>query len=93
MPRLGRLSTVNLVYIDVPNEVLPAARRIPQTTLLSGEALDDAHTRLSGYAANEAIAELKALGATVTIVKDEAAYQANIDELLRQVRERERPSG
>jgi hypothetical protein len=82
---------MNIVYADLPDDQVGAARALAGTEFLSGTELEGGKTRLEGYASDEAVPELEALGATVTILKSSAEVVSDSQELLAMIDEPEPP--
>jgi hypothetical protein len=69
---------LNLVFADLPVDAVAAARALTATEFLGGTALEGGMARLEGYATDEGVSQLQALGATVTIVKSSAQLKADL---------------
>jgi hypothetical protein len=82
---------LNLVQAELPDDQLAAARTLAGTEFLGGTPLDGGRTRLDGYASDEAVTELEALGATVTILKNSTEAESDFEELLAMIDEPEPP--
>jgi hypothetical protein len=82
---------VNLVYAELPDGQVLAARALAGTEFLGGTPLDGGRTRLDGYASDEAVPELEALGATVTILQNSTEAETQFEELLAMIDEPEPP--
>ena len=76
-----RRGPLNLVHVDGTLEAAIAVRNMPDVTIREGGQLEDGRTRISGYVPTEAFPAIEALGATITVVKDEAALEAQDAEL------------
>lgn len=72
---------MNLVHIDGTHEALLAVRNMPGVTIVGGGELESGQARVSGYVPTAAFADIEALGATITVVKDEATLEAEDEEL------------
>ncbi|MGN6274769.1 MAG: hypothetical protein ACTHNP_02415 [Solirubrobacterales bacterium] len=82
---------MNLIYAELADDQLAAAQALAGTEFLGGTSLDGGKTRLEGYASDEAIPELEALGATVTVLKTSAEEEEGFEELLAMIDEPEPP--
>lgn len=82
---------MNLVHIDGTHEALLAVRNMPAVTIVGGGELEGGQARISGYVPTAAFADIEALGATITVVKDEAAVEAQDEELYALFDEEEPP--
>jgi hypothetical protein len=82
---------LNLVHTDLPDGSIAAARALAGTEFLGGTPLDGGRTRLEGYATDEAVSQLEALGATVTVLKSSAEEGGDFEELLAMIDEPEPP--
>ena len=82
---------MNLVHADLPDDAVAAARALAGTEFLSGTPLEGGKTRLEGYASDEAVSELEAAGATVTILKGSTEEDDDFQQLLAMIDEPEPP--
>jgi hypothetical protein len=82
---------LNLVHADLPDGEVGAARALLGTEFLGGTSLDGGRTRLEGYATDEAISQLEALGATVEVLKTSAEEGEDFEELLASIDKPEPP--
>jgi len=82
---------LNLVYAELPDDAVAAAKELPGTEFLGGTPAEGAKTRLEGYASDGAIPELEALGATMTILKSSSEAESDSQELLAMIDEPEPP--
>jgi hypothetical protein len=82
---------MNLIYAELADDQLAAAQALAGTEFLGGTPLDGGKTRLEGYATDEAVPELEALGATVTILKTSTEEDEGFQELLAMIDEPEPP--
>ena len=82
---------MNLVHADLPDDAVAAARALPSTEFLGGTPLEGGKTRLEGYASDDGISELEALGATVTILKSSTEAESDFQGLLAMIDEPEPP--
>jgi hypothetical protein len=82
---------MNLVYVEVPDDQVAAARVLAGTEFLSGTQLEGGRTRLEGYATDAAVPQLEALGATVTVLKSSTEADEDFQELLAMIDEPEPP--
>ncbi|MFL5897125.1 MAG: hypothetical protein ACJ76D_01470 [Solirubrobacterales bacterium] len=82
---------MNLVHAELPDDAVGAAKALPTTEFLGGTAVEGGKTRLEGYATDEGVPELEALGATVTILKSSTEAESDSQELLAMIDEPEPP--
>ncbi|MGN6816542.1 MAG: hypothetical protein ACTHK3_10740 [Solirubrobacterales bacterium] len=82
---------MSLVYADLPDDAVAAAKALAGTEFLGGTPLEGEKTRLEGYASDAAVSELEALGATMTILKSSAEVESTSQELLAMIDEPEPP--
>jgi hypothetical protein len=82
---------LNLVHVDGTPEAVLAVRQRPDVTILGGQELERGRARVSGYVPTEAFSDIEALGATITVVKDEATLQAQDEQLYALFDEGESP--
>ena len=82
---------MNLVYAELPDDAVAAAKALPETEFLGGTPLEGGKTRLEGYATDGAVSELEALGAEMTILKSSAEAENDSQELLAMIDEPEPP--
>lgn len=61
--------------------------------LSATDILDDGQIATSGYASDDAIAEIEGRGASVTIVKDSDELEATLDSLFEIIEQSEPPVG
>lgn len=82
---------MNLVYADLPDDAVAAAKALPATEFLGGAPLESGKTRLEGYVTDDGVTELETLGATITILKSSTEEEGEFEELLAMVDEPEPP--
>jgi hypothetical protein len=82
---------VNLVYAELADDQVAAALDLAGTEFVGGTELDGGRTRLDGYASDEAVPQLEALGAEVTVLKGSAEVESDSEELLAMIDEPEPP--
>ena len=82
---------MNLVHADLPGASVTEARNLPGTEFFAGTPLDGGRTRLEGYASDEAISQLEALGATVEVLKSATDEEADFEQLLASIDKPEPP--
>jgi hypothetical protein len=82
---------MNLVYADVAEDQLAPARQLAGTEFVCASPLEDGRLRLEGYASDEAVPQLEALGATVTILKGSTEAEEGFQQLLAMIDQPEPP--
>lgn len=79
------------MHADFPDASLAAALLVEETELFGGTPLGEGRTRLEGYASDEAVSQLEALGGSVKVVKSAAAVENGFETLLAMVDKPENP--